>query len=940
MKKLLLFAFALVSILKSNAQSSCATDEVDAYLRRTNPTYVAERQKMEQEIYTIIKNKQNNQTARISQNDCQPNGVFTIPIVVHVMHIGEPVGTGINISDAQIQGAIQGLNERWRRITGDGVDLEIQFALAVRDPNGNVSTGINRVNSSSVPRYVSQGLHAGDTLGADDIQLKSLSIWPKESYINIWITKLTGACGYANYPSNYQYEGVVMDYQCMSYSSVTLAHEMGHSFDLIHTFGGDGSGSGVNPSTQCPLNNDCLFDGDKVCDTPTHRKEECASTNCVSIGDIQNSFSNYMSYCSGIRFTNGQKERVRAALYGDFTWSLVISDGLVPVSTPLEVGLVSLENNFDEPVCNSTTIKLKIKNSGTTKIDSIKISSYVDGNLISTNKTTIAILKDSSMILPLSILNNISTGIHTISFSIVKINNSTTDFYNLNNQLCKTILVRGSLNNNNCFDFENGINVMNSLKPRYIADTVNTNIYNLSSCSSLHGNKCLKIPFWNKAGNTFKECNFYLYNIDLDSIFDAYVTFDYSFVKSKVGLDMRMSMYLTDGCDSTSKYTGYTSDVNFNAIGTDSINAWSPTNCSNWKSDTAYLYNGLFGNKNSLLKVNISGSGTNISSVGKYLQNLYLDNFCIHRRCEIKPFADGNAGSVIGWSIYDEGQTVSVTAYPDQCHTFKNWTENGVVVSTSANYTFITRKNRYLKANFNIKNVSLTLSSQPSNAGITIGNGIFVCDTTIMIKAKSNSEYKFKYWYDGLNIVSSDSIFSFHLDANTNLTAIFERFLFDINVSINPTFGGYVTGGGLYEIDSIAHLKAIPNIGYVFLNWTDGSNIVSTNANYNLLVDGEHYITANFGLATNIKQSTINKIAKLFPNPANDILQVEIQSKQYSCIALNIIDMKGSLLETKTLTNTKGTLNTSFDVSKLAKGNYLLNLYDEEGMASYKFIVQ
>ena len=34
---------------------------------------------------------------------------------------------------------------------------------------------------------------------------------------------------------------------------------------------------------------------------------------------------------------------------------------------------------------------------------------------------------------------------------------------------------------------------------------------------------------------------------------------------------MRMSMYLTDGCDSTSKYTGYTSDVNFNAIGTDSI---------------------------------------------------------------------------------------------------------------------------------------------------------------------------------------------------------------------------------------------------------------------------------------------------------------------------------------------------------------------------------
>ncbi|MBK9329221.1 MAG: T9SS type A sorting domain-containing protein [Sphingobacteriales bacterium] len=67
--------------------------------------------------------------------------------------------------------------------------------------------------------------------------------------------------------------------------------------------------------------------------------------------------------------------------------------------------------------------------------------------------------------------------------------------------------------------------------------------------------------------------------------------------------------------------------------------------------------------------------------------------------------------------------------------------------------------------------------------------------------------------------------------------------------------------------------------------------------------------------------------------------QVEIRSKQNTFIILNIIDMKGSLLETKAITNTKGVVNTSFDVSKLAKGNYLLNLYDEEGTASYPFVV-
>ena len=117
MKKILLFAFVFISILNLNAQSQCGTDEYDSYLKRTNPTYAVERQKMEQDIYTILKNKQNNPNARIAQNDCQLGGVFTIPIVVHVMHIGESVGTGINISDAQIQGAIQNLNETWRRLT-------------------------------------------------------------------------------------------------------------------------------------------------------------------------------------------------------------------------------------------------------------------------------------------------------------------------------------------------------------------------------------------------------------------------------------------------------------------------------------------------------------------------------------------------------------------------------------------------------------------------------------------------------------------------------------------------------------------------------------------------------------------------------------------------------------------------------------------------------
>ena len=100
----------------------------------------------------------------------------------------------------------------------------------------------------------------------------------------------------------------------------------------------------------------------------------------------------------------------------------------------------------------------------------------------------------------------------------------------------------------------------------------------------------------------------------------------------------------------------------------------------------------------------------------------------------------------------------------------------------------------------------------------------------------------------------------------------------------------------------------------------EGTTIVSTDSNYTFLMAGARNLKANFGLNTGIKQTTINEISKVYPNPANDILQIEIRSKQNTSITLNIIDMKGSLLETKNVANNKGIFNTSFDVSKLAKG--------------------
>jgi len=239
--------------------------------------------------------------------------LYNIPVVVHVIHIGESIGTGTNISDLQIQQAITGLNNRFRNVNGNGVDVELEFCLASIDPNGNATSGINWVNGTSISNYQTNGITptGNPCVGGLETAVKDLSRWPTSDYYNIWVVSeiCNGSfVGYASYPVGGLYDGLVIVSTSMTSNSGTLPHEMGHGFFLYHTFNGDGG------NVNCPLDNDCSVDGDHVCDTPPHKQGDCGLTNpCTSLGVWDNSRYNYMAYCPLVnRFTQGQKDRIRA----------------------------------------------------------------------------------------------------------------------------------------------------------------------------------------------------------------------------------------------------------------------------------------------------------------------------------------------------------------------------------------------------------------------------------------------------------------------------------------------------------------------------------------------------------------------------------------------------------------------------------------------------
>ena len=68
----------------------------------------------------------------------------------------------------------------------------------------------------------------------------------------------------------------------------------------------------------------------------------------------------------------------------------------------------------------------------------------------------------------------------------------------------------------------------------------------------------------------------------------------------------------------------------------------------------------------------------------------------------------------------------------------------------------------------------------------------------------------------------------------------------EVTATVNPSNAGTVNGTGTYSFGATAVLKAVPNEGYKFLNWTKNEEIVSTDEEYSFMVNSSVAVVANF----------------------------------------------------------------------------------------------
>ncbi|MFM7329374.1 MAG: hypothetical protein ACKO3B_11640, partial [Bacteroidota bacterium] len=182
MNRSLIILLLLIPWITTMAQQRCGTVEYNRDLLKRDGLNESD---FEQWIASLSAARQSGVQA----------GEYTIRVVVHIIHNGEPVGTGTNISDAQVISQMRVLNEDFQRKNTDAsktltifksvaAAMPVKFVLASTDPDGNPSTGIVRV----------KGIKSGYTRD-ENAQAKALSYWPAENYVNIWVCNLTDYFG-------------------------------------------------------------------------------------------------------------------------------------------------------------------------------------------------------------------------------------------------------------------------------------------------------------------------------------------------------------------------------------------------------------------------------------------------------------------------------------------------------------------------------------------------------------------------------------------------------------------------------------------------------------------------------------------------------------------------------------------------------------------------
>lgn len=556
-----------------------------------------------------------------NDNSVEKGVVYKIPVVFHILHNNGAE----NISREQVLDAVSILNRDYRRLNADAnsvqavfqgmpADIEVEFVLATKAPNGTCFSGITRTQNSITADGSDGDAQVDAIVAGNDVYQGS---WPGNKYLNIFVcAEIGGAAGYTMTPwSSNMKNGIwiLSDYVgSIGTSSLThsraLTHECGHWLNLEHTWGGNN-----NPgnASSCDIDDEvddtpvCI--GVTSCQLSSNTCDDLSTSNGVTSSwttDVKDNVENYMdySYCSKM-FTPGQKDRMRAAL----TSSVGGRNNLWTTNNLNATGA----NGAAATLCKTDfTMDKTVVCAG----DSISFSDATY-NAATGWTWTINGGTPSSSTEQNPVVHFNTPGVYTVSLSAT--DGSATDIETKSQVI--TVLSPGT-----GLPFYEGFENYTSLASSnkwFIYDANNDRPFSLYTGTGYSGQKCVKLNnYAETASTTYDEL--ISSTIDLSSVVSPDVvtlSFRYSYKKKSTSNSEALKISASYDCGANWVVRKTISGTTLSSLATSA--QWTPTTTADWTTVHVTTISSMYFTPDFRFKFRFDGSGGN---------NIYIDDINIY----------------------------------------------------------------------------------------------------------------------------------------------------------------------------------------------------------------------------------------------------------------------------------------------------------------------
>ena len=185
--------------------------------------------------------------------------------------------------------------------------------------------------------------------------------------------------------------------------------------------------------------------------------------------------------------------------------------------------------------------------------------------------------------------------------------------------------------------------------------------------------------------------------------------------------------------------------------------------------------------------------------------------------------------------------------------------------------------------------------------------------------------YTFVEWTPAIVAATEDATYTAQWEAITTT--------YQLTIAVTPVGSGTVVGAGAYTEGTVVNLSTTPlNGNFIFVNWKEGTNILSTNPNYAYTMPARNVtLEAVYRFEVSVAEHEMNSI-NVYPNPSQGLFNVEV-GQAYN---MQVVDVTGRIVLAQDIQ--AGV--TSLDLQAYNNGVYFIRLISENQIQTIRVVKQ